>query len=1272
MLFKHKYLKQTSKVLFYNKILILFFLLSFQSYAQDIAINEVLSSNETSVSDEDGAFEDWIEIYNYGTTAVNLNGYGLSDQIDNPFKWVFPNIELAPKEYIIVWASDKNRVADKDKLHTNFKIKSGGEAIILTTASGSKISESPAVALATDKSYGRIPNGTGNWTFLETPTPKANNSGASSAVPEKVAINEILSSNVIGIQDEDANNEDWIEIYNYGNDAVNLSGFGLSDDRALPYKWVFPAITINPNQYIIVFASGKDRSNAGTELHTNFKIGAGGETLLLTNGNGLLISGGPSVNLAEDTSYGRQPDGTGSWFFFDTPTPGASNVETGSTTSLEPPTFSHTSGLYTDNFNLTLSTDTQGATIIYTLDGSEPDINNLNGSSFQYKNDYPYDIGESFGAMLNQNYQSFTFTDPILMRDRSDDEDVLARKNTVSADIYIPPTKVRKATVLRAKVYLNGKGSRTRTRNYFIWPEGNPYSVPVIALTTFEDNIFGYEKGIYTSGKTFDDWRTAEPTGNQPGNAQFSNYGQSGQEWEREVNVQVFNENLESILNQDGGVRIHGNTSRADIIKNLRLYARSEYDEDNEFKLNIFDEQIPGSPEPYNNTFKRIMLRGNGSGGQIANDMVFSRLMQPFFNGVMRIKTAVNFINGEYFGITALRDRFDVHHIANNFGLDSDNVSIVSCIGSCVRQDGPEDRESDPERVLRHLFRNMGHNDLVSDVEYQKVADVIDIDSYIDHIVLETFSEGDSYEIKFWRATNPVNDGYGDGKFRVYTQDFEASMISRLNWLEDFSENSSSWQRNIFSNLIDNEGFKVKFINRTADLLNTAFTKERFDAIVNATFDEVAPLLEEDRNRSPRLRFYEDGDKVKLLDWIQDRPALFRDQINALFNIEKTIDVVLNVSNLNAGYITLNTVDIKGSTPGVNDKPYPWSGVYFHNIPITLEATPRPGYTFSHWTGASTSTNSKITLTPTSNFEIRAVFTPDENYDHLLYFWLVDDEIENDTPIESLTSTFSRNSLTAMMNYNSSLTGYPFDNNDANWRKASLERINEPTAVNYQDLANDNIPFAPQIMKGLQIKQPFQSGGSENSLELDFSTIGYEDVKVSVAVTSDGAANSMIAEYWNGSSWISSNLPNSSQPITSDYERKEFDFSNVSVADENESFKVRLRFGGSDMTAENGKKVIINNIAVSAIDKNVLSAEDFITAENNLNIYPNPVNDRIYISSDTTIDRVLVYNIFGQMVHTSSENKNDTIIDVSNLSEGIYLVKVFTDGYSKTKKIVKK
>jgi hypothetical protein len=126
------------------------------------------------------------------------------------------------------------------------------------------------------------------------------------------------------------------------------------------------------------------------------------------------------------------------------------------------------------------------------------------------------------------------------------------------------------------------------------------------------------------------------------------------------------------------------------------------------------------------------------------------------------------------------------------------------------------------------------------------------------------------------------------------------------------------------------------------------------------------------------------------------------------------------------------------------------------------------------------------------------------------------------------------------------------------------------------------------------------------------------------------------------------------------------------MADENESFKVRFSFSGTNMTAEDGKNVIINNIAVSAIDKNVLSAEDFILEDNNLSIYPNPAKDRIYISSNTAIDKILVYNIFGQMMYKSSKKDNSIIVDISNFAKGIYLVKVFSKNEITTKKIIKK
>ena len=175
-----------------------------------------------------------------------------------------------------------------------------------------------------------------------------------------------------------------------------------------------------------------------------------------------------------------------------------------------------------------------------------------------------------------------------------------------------------------------------------------------------------------------------------------------------------------------------------------------------------------------------------------------------------------------------------------------------------------------------------------------------------------------------------------------------------------------------------------------------------------------------------------------------------------------------------------------------------------------------------------------------------------------------------------------------------------------------------------------------------------------------------------MALSSNGAANSILAQYWDGSSWITSDLPNSSQTVTSDFELKEFDFSNISMANENENFKVRFSFSGTNMTSEEGKSVVFNNIAISAIDKNVLSIENRTTENNLVSIYPNPAKNRIYISSNTIIDEILVYNIFGKIVHKSSKSDNSITLDISDYAKGIYVVKVFTDGNSQTKKIVKK
>lgn len=139
--------------------------------------------------------------------------------------------------------------------------------------------------------------------------------GAGSNQAQSLALNEIMSSNAVTLADDDGDYEDWIEFYNYGNEPISLEGFGLSDDFANPYRWVFPDVMIQPGEFMLVWASGKDRRNPGAALHTNFSLSASGEEIILTNAVGLMVDTLSPTSLNSDVSYGRVPDGQGVWRF---------------------------------------------------------------------------------------------------------------------------------------------------------------------------------------------------------------------------------------------------------------------------------------------------------------------------------------------------------------------------------------------------------------------------------------------------------------------------------------------------------------------------------------------------------------------------------------------------------------------------------------------------------------------------------------------------------------------------------------------------------------------------------------------------------------------------------------------------------------------------------------------------------------------------------------------------------------------------------------------
>jgi hypothetical protein len=187
-------------------------------------------------------------------------------------------------------------------------------------------------------------------------------------------INEVMPSNGTVNTDEDNDSSDWIEIYNQSGTPFNITGYGLSDDSSDPFKWIFPGIIMEPEQHLLVFASGKNRRNPA-ELHSNFKINKDGETLVLTKPSGTTVDSLFTGSIKTDISIGRIPDGGAELFLFTSPTPGEANSIDGFAGYAGPVSFSLPGDFYSGSVALQLTTLSPDAEIRYTLDSSEPNIN---------------------------------------------------------------------------------------------------------------------------------------------------------------------------------------------------------------------------------------------------------------------------------------------------------------------------------------------------------------------------------------------------------------------------------------------------------------------------------------------------------------------------------------------------------------------------------------------------------------------------------------------------------------------------------------------------------------------------------------------------------------------------------------------------------------------------------------------------------------------------------------------------------------------------------
>ncbi len=821
-----------------------------------------------------------------------------------------------------------------------------------------------------------------------------------------LVINEFMASNGQTIADEDGDFEDWIEIFNSGNDTVSLKGFGLSDDSSRPFRWTFPDVRIDSGEFMLIWASGKDRRDVHHQLHTNFRISFEGEPLTLTQPNGMIVDYVAPVRLVRDQSYGRDRDGGQIWLFFDEPTPGESNQNSrGFSSILAEPLIFPESGFYENPPLVRFEAEPAASRVIYTLDGSIPTPEALSsGIPYEFKNEFPVFFGDPEGPFLTAYTRSVEYAGPFTLPERIP---YLFLRPTAGDRIpffYIPQTPPPAGTAFRVQSIDDSYGrSRVVTAVYFDKSiEFFDPPIPVVSLVVPEDALYDYDRGIFTPGRRYDEWRRLDPQSPETPEWWEVLSAHRGPETEVRGSLQWFSPTGELAFKRDVGVRIHGGFSRIAPQKSLRIYSSDALDPRGPVNYPIFgDLRGHGTGAPLT-TFPRFLLRNSGNDWTDTRirDALVQEILKPLGFDDQAYQPALLYINGEFWGLINVRERLDAHYIEAHHGVDSSDVAILQ-----TTREGEElsaGSESDLDEFLS-LRAFMASNDLQDSAAFRHVEEQLDVDSFLLYYMANIFVKNTDWpgqNIRVWRKRNPDLSPHSprthDGRWRYMLFDLDFAFSPQH--LYDNSHNTLAfalaeggtewpnpdWSTVMLRSLLQNDGFRHRFIQAFADHMATTFQSTRVDALTESLHSAVAPYLDLHAERW--------GDFLNLSpsmfkDFAWERPHYIRQHIKEYFGLSGTARLTFDVSSPDAGEIRLNTIRLNTHTPGLRDakRPFPWTGEYFEGVPLHFTAKAFPGFEFAGWK-ETPSADASVTIIPVAGTRNTAQFRKSKT-SQLLHYW---------------------------------------------------------------------------------------------------------------------------------------------------------------------------------------------------------------------------------------------------------------------------------------------
>lgn len=741
-----------------------------------------------------------------------------------------------------------------------------------------------------------------------------------------VVINEVCSSNFSVISDENGEYSDYVELYNPADEEISLAGYYLSDDIKDPRKCDLNGIVIPAKGYVLIWLDG----SGSDAYHASFRLSRDGDVVFLSDSFSRILDTVAVPALTYNTVYARVGDNGKEWAKM-TPTAfyGNSDAQILRSVDLPEPVFTMESGFYETSFELTI-TAPQGTKIFYTLDGSDP------------------------------TPDSFVYEEPLLIGDVSSQENVYAaRTDLAPSSKYTPPFKVDKATVVRAIAY-DPKADTVSdivTKSYFVGFAQKPDydGFPILSLVTDPDKLFDREYGIYTNGVVMEEYvekgglvdgELLSQVNSEGGGLYFrymaSNAYNRGKEWERESTIAYFDSGHEYCFTQDVGIRISGQSTRGAAQKSLNLFGREIYDETAVFPYQFFDGM----------TYSTIKLRNGGS--ENAASKIMDAFLQSLF-GDRAVSTqgsmpCIVFLNGEYWGIYNIRERYKEEYLENHFGVSQDNIwmidSGVSAIGSSAAED-----------AYSQMIGFVTGNDMSAEENYAAACSLLDVQSLIDfycvNLYIDNMDLGFGQNMALWRTAQPEEGAYGDCRWRWMVFDVDGSLTGYDNntftasepWVEDFD----LMDEPLMAGLMQNEQFKRQFCLSFLDIANTDFVYET----VHDSLMEWKEIYQTQVVDSHRRFLREDYSEEEFEGYIEAFDSFFEERFPFItgyladeLGLSGSLETVTIRTNLpEAGFVTVNTVDI-------NPDPE-WSGRYFTDYPITVTAVPQEGYEFVGWSGAA-------------------------------------------------------------------------------------------------------------------------------------------------------------------------------------------------------------------------------------------------------------------------------------------------------------------------------